>query len=490
MVNISKSFFGVSVLENVNFDLSKGEIHSLIGENGAGKTTLMKLLTAEENLDSGQIFINGKLINLQNPKDSMKQGIAFVHQELSIFDNLSIGENIFIGRLPKNGLFIDWKMVHSQANEILKLLEVDFDSTTPAEILTVGQLQIVEIAKALSLNAEVFIMDEPTSSLSMDEYKLLFKIMRLLTKQGKSFVYISHRLNEVLDISDRITVLRDGKIVGTIDIDNANEDNLSEMIIGRKVSKYSNQKISYINTDIALEINDISTEKVNHVSLKVHKGEIVSLYGLIGSGRTELLHSILGIDKRDSGTVKINGIQYSPDYRTIIRTGVGYMPEERKTQAIFTELPVYHNITLTDFDRIRKSGLINYFLEKKIVNEYISNLNIKAKYDDVLKYLSGGNQQKVALSKWLFAQSRILFLDEPTKGIDVQARYDIYQQLRQMATNGFSILIVSSDVKEVQYISDRVIIMRNGCIVAELDRINFSEEIILSYAIKPEIQVN
>lgn len=483
MKHINKAFFGVQVLKNVDFELCKGEIHALLGENGAGKTTLMRILTAEYLKDDGEISINGRVVNLQSPKDAIAQGIAFVHQELSILDNLTVGENIYLGRLPQKGLFIDWKSVRIKTNEILKQLNVDFDANTPAEKLSTGQLQMVEISKALSLNADVFIMDEPTASLSKDECGRLFRIMRKLAEKGISFIYISHRLNEVMEISDRITVLRDGGIIGTVNVHDANKDLLSEMIVGRNIEKINHNENIQLENKIALKLCDIVANKVDHVSMEVHQGEIVSLYGLVGSGRTELLHAILGIDERESGTVEINGNVATANYQTILKSGVGYLPEERKTQAVFTDLPMFHNLTISNLAGIRKKGLLNYPLEKNLVNKYIHDLKIKAKNNDLLSFLSGGTQQKIALAKWLYAKSSVLLLDEPTKGIDIAARFDLYQILRRLADQGIAILIVSSDVEEVLEISDRVLVMSCGSIVADLNNKNLSEELILSYAI-------
>ncbi len=477
MRGIGKSFSGVRVLEDVTFSLGRGQIHALLGENGAGKTTLVRILAGELSPDAGSIDLNGRLVRFTGPKQAQQAGIGLVHQELSLIPTLSVAENLYLGRLPRKNGLVDWKRLANDSHNLLDLLGVDFNPHALVSSLTVAKRQIVEIAKALALKADILIMDEPTASLSSEETDRLFRLMRNLIKTDKSVIYISHRLHEVVQIADQVTVMRDGRIVAEVAARSATTAELAELIVGRSIADTVVSKPPRPNAPIALDVIGIVAPRVKNVSLQVHQGEIVALYGLVGSGRTELARAICGIDRREAGEVMLfQQTLESNDPTKAIRKGIGYMPEDRKNQALFQILNVNVNMTITKLSKILRWGLLSTKLEKTTVSSYIKRMRVKAQFHSEIKTLSGGTQQKVGLAKWLHADSKVLVLDEPTKGIDVSARFDLYGTLRELASSGVGILLITSDSNEVLRVADRAIIMRAGKIVAELDPKETSEE--------------
>ena len=477
MRGIGKSFSNVRVLEDVTFRLGRGQIHALLGENGAGKTTLVRILAGELSPDDGSIELNGHVVRFTGPKQAQQSGIGLVHQELSLIPTLSVAENLYLGRLPRKNGLVDWKRLANESRDLLDLLGVDFNPNALVSSLTVAKRQIVEIAKALALKANILIMDEPTASLSSEETDRLFRLMRNLIRTGKSVIYISHRLHEVVQIADQVTVMRDGRIVAEVAARSATTAELAELIVGRSIADTVTTRPPRPNAPIALDVRGMVAKRVRNVSLQVHQGEIVALYGLVGSGRTELARAICGIDRREAGEVMLfQKTLEKNDPTTAIRQGIGYMPEDRKNQALFQILNLNVNMTITKLSKILRYGLLSAKRERTIVGNYISRMRVKAHFHSQIRTLSGGTQQKVGLAKWLHADSRVLILDEPTKGIDVAARFDLYGTLRELASGGVGILLITSDANEVLRVADRAIVMRAGEIVGELDPKETSEE--------------
>ena len=483
---INKSFPGVKALSDVSFDLREGEVHILMGENGAGKSTLMKIFSGLYSVDSGKIYIDEKPVVIRNTKDSQDLGIAIIYQEFNLIPELTVAQNVYLNREPrrKNGN-IDFQKMAEKTNAFLKFLRTNISPEDKVKNLGVAQQQLVEIAKALSQDARVLIMDEPTAALSENEIEMLFEVIRDLKKHGVAIIYISHRLQELEQIGDRVTILRDGQTISTHNIDEITLDEIVRRMVGRKVSR---ERVRLVNTrtgEVALEAKNIVRKGVlNDISLQVCQGEIVALAGLVGAGRTELAHAILGIDKIDSGEVSVYGkrIPRLTPHRCI-QSGIGLLPESRKENGLTLILPIFQNITAAALEKISSGGVLGLRKEKKIAEDYIQKLSVACPGAYQLPlYLSGGNQQKVVLGKWLFTESKVLIFDEPTRGIDIGARDEIYRMIDDLAKSGVSILIISSDLPEIMTIADRVCVMREGRIVADLDIADASQEIIASYA--------
>ncbi|MGI6236394.1 MAG: sugar ABC transporter ATP-binding protein [Candidatus Excrementavichristensenella sp.] len=483
---IYKSFPGVKALSDVTFDLRKGEVHVLLGENGAGKSTLMKIISGLYSIDEGELYVNGQRARIHNTMDSQKLGIAIIYQEFSLIPHISVARNIFLNREPrtKNGN-IDRTKMRSEARKLLSSINADVSEDALVCDLGVAQQQMVEVAKALSQNARILILDEPTATLSEREIDKLFSTIRSLRDGGVSMIYISHRLQEIKQIGDRVTVLRDGMTVGTHDLTDVELDELISMMVGRKITGRRARLENTATDQMALEAIHIQSGKVLHnVSVNVRKGEIVAIAGLVGAGRTELMHAIFGIDKFDSGEVRVMGKKINkPSPSRMIRSGVGLLPESRKECGLSLILPIFQNISMAALGRMASAGVLNLLREKRAARDSVKELNIATPgIGQLVMNLSGGNQQKVVLAKWLTTQSRILIFDEPTRGIDVGAREEIYQIMNRLASEGESLLVVSSDLPEVLTIADRVYVMRMGSIVAELDAGETSQEEIISYA--------
>lgn len=483
---INKSFPGVKALSDVSFDLREGEVHILLGENGAGKSTLMKIFSGLYSIDSGDIYIDGEKATIRNTKDSQDLGIAIIYQEFNLVPYLTAAQNIYLGREPllKSGN-IDKTKMYKDAQERLDFLKANISADAEVATLGVAQQQMVEIAKALSQNARILIMDEPTAALSEQEIEMLFCTIKDLTAHGVSIIYISHRLQELKVVGDRITILRDGMTVGTRDLSDITMDEMVHMMVGRAVSRNRVRLENTATDEVVLEARNIHNGKaVQDVSMVVHKGEIVAISGLVGAGRTELVHAIFGIDKMDSGEVYINGEkQDRVTPANSIRKGLGLLPESRKEFGLSLILPIYQNITQAALKKISVWNVLKLKQERDVTQEYIQRLNIVCpNMRQKVVNLSGGNQQKVVLGKWLYTESKVLIFDEPTRGIDVGARDEIYHLICDLAKAGNSILVISSDLPEIMTIADRIYVMRLGRIAAELPYEGTTQEDIIWYA--------
>jgi len=486
MEGISKRFPGVQALDNVMLSVQPGEIHGLLGENGAGKSTLMKILSGVYTRDSGHIYLDGKPIEPSNPHHAQMLGITIIYQELNLMPNLTVAENVFIGREPNRGTFVRWGALRQQTRDLMSNLGVNVAPGVTVRNLSVAEQQMVEIARALSVKSRVIIMDEPTSSLTENEVEHLFSIMRGLKAQGMGVIFISHRMDEIFKICDRFTVLRDGQYVGTKDITSATVDDIIRMMVGRPVSEFFHKEAARLG-DVALEVRNLSKEKdpnnpnavgLSNISFNVRAGEIVGLAGLVGSGRTDLARCIFGVDRRTSGEIFINGNRvavHSP--QDAIRAGMGFVPEDRKQQALFLAMSVQDNVKMASFGDVARSGFISGRAQVRHVQDYVKSLSIRlARLDQQVLDLSGGNQQKVVIARWLALKPRILIVDEPTRGIDVGAKAEVHALMSQLAREGVAILMISSELPEVMGMADRLLVMREGRMVGEVSRAEATPE--------------
>ena len=483
--NISKSFSGNLVLDSVNFDIKEREIHALLGENGAGKSTLLNILTGTFKMDEGEIYLKGKKVEIRGLTSARDMGIVRVHQELQVIPEMTVGQNIFLGREPKTRLgLIDYDEIYRQSDEILNELDADFSSKELIKNLSTAQMQMVEISKALHQNFLVLALDEPTSSLTSNEIDKLMSTMDQLRKQGKSIIYISHRIEEVFRIADRATVLRDGKLMGTVDIDKISKQELIRLMVGRNITDQKfNEK--YVGTnETILEVQNLCGKGFSDVSFSLRKGEVLGFSGLIGAGRTEVARSLFGIDRASSGTIILKGKNVSIKNPWDARKyGIMLIPEDRKLQGMVGTLANKNNITLSNLSRYKKNGII---LHNKIAADawrYVNLFQINPPDIEIeTRFLSGGNQQKVVLSRNLNTEPDILILDEPTRGIDINVKFEIYKLIRQLAEEGKSIIMISSELPEIISLCDRVIVMYEGKVQGELLNTELSEELIMTYA--------
>ncbi len=487
---ITKEYPGVRALDKVNFNVIKGEVHCLVGENGAGKSTLIEILAGALEKDSGQIFINGNEIKFNSPRDSQKMGIAVLHQELPVHAYLNVAENIFLGRQPRNKFgLIDFNEMNKQAKYWLNMIKADVDPKALLGSLPVAKQQLVSVAKALSLEAKIIFLDEPSAVLTIVELKSLFKLLNSLKKEGRGIVYISHRLEEIFEIGDRVTVLRNGKKVATNSIDEITEKLLIKMMVGKEIINDSDsikqkEKTTRFEEKI-LSVKEIYRKGIlEDICLDVRKGEILGIYGLVGSGRTELARAIIGADKIDRGEVYINNNKVkisSP--KDAIKLGICLVPEDRKLFGLFLEKSIQENISLPNLKRLKKFYILDYVKIKNYVKNYIKALNIKVlNLDQRVKFLSGGNQQKVVLAKWFGVNSKVLIFDEPTRGVDVGAKEEIRNLIKKIASKGKGIIVISSELPEIMNLSDRIIVMHSGKITAELLREKATKEKLLTYS--------
>ncbi len=491
MEGISKSFPGVLALDKVQFELLKGEVHVLLGENGAGKSTLMKILSGAYVKDGGDIIIDGKRIEIESPAHAQNLGIGIIYQEFNLNPHLSVAENIFLGREPTifPGI-INWKKIYNDAQEILNSLCVDIDAKQTVETLGVAMQQMVEVAKALSLNARILIMDEPTASLSNNEIEALFKTIKKLQSDGVAIIYISHRLEEIFKIGNRVTVLRDGKYVNTKPVSLLTKDEMVKMMVDRDLDDHI-PKIKADIGDVILEVENVTVkDRLHDISFNLKKGEILGIAGLMGAGRTRLAKTLFGAEKISKGTISVDGeVLQMNSPRDSINAGIGLVTEDRKNEGLILDLSVKQNVCLPNMDKFITSGWINSRKENENVDNYIDKLNIKTPTRNQLAiYLSGGNQQKVVLSKWLCSDAKIFIFDEPTRGIDVGAKTEIYQLMNRLVANGVAIIMISSEMPEILGMSDRILIMRNGRIAGELSDIEASQEKIMNYALGEEYE--
>lgn len=483
---ISKQFPGVRALDRVSFAVREGEVHALLGENGAGKSTLIKILTGAYQPDSGEILLRGQPIRIPDTRYGLALGIAAIYQELSLYPDLTVAENIFMGHQPGTRWRVDWRRMEEQARAILHELDAgDLDVTQPVRGLSVGNQQRIEIAKALSQNARILIMDEPTAALTKHDVDRLFEIVRRLRERGVAIIYISHRLEEVFLLADRVTVLRDGQVVGeTLDVSKTDQAELIRMMVGRTLDTlYPKEAVQ--PGDVALEVRDLCYGRTTrNVSFTLRRGEIVGLAGLVGAGRSELAQVLFGITPAESGEIRIEGRAVRiANPRDAMTLGIAYVPEDRKNQGLLVQMNVRENATLAVLRQLLRRGFIDYDAEARLTQEYVDLLRIRT--PSLLQRvgnLSGGNQQKVVVAKWLAAKPRVLILDEPTRGIDVGAKAEIHRLMSALAQQGLAILMISSELPEILGMSDRVLVMRQGEIVAELDRAHATQEAVIAAA--------
>lgn len=485
---ISKDFPGVRALDNVDFDLKRGEVHVLVGENGAGKSTLIKLLAGVFPPTEGDIYYQGEKVTVRNPKEGLDMGISVIYQEFNLVPYISVAKNIFLGREPRRKwlpFLIDYPRLHETAKQIIESFGTSFDVKTNVANLGVAHMQLVEMAKAFSVKASILVMDEPTAALTKREIERLFRSIREFKKQGISIIYISHRLEEILEIADRITILRDGKVVHTMRVEEVS--NLEEIIrhmVGRSMESFFSREFLEQKGEVALEVRSLSREGVlDNVNLHVRSGEIVGLAGLVGSGRTELVRTIFGADTRDKGQIRVFGQEVTTNPAKSVALGIGFIPEDRKAEGLALILPVRENMVMASLRRLFPLGVINPRKESRVVNEYVQKLKIATpSILRVAKFLSGGNQQKVIVAKWLCTQANIFIFDEPTRGIDVGGKAEIHQLMNELVKQGAAVLMVSSELPEVLNMSDRIYVMRGGRIAKELMREEADQETVLRYA--------
>lgn len=488
--NVTKKFAGVRALDDMHLELKYGELHAICGENGAGKSTLMKIITGVHQPCGGDIYLKSNKVVMANPNDAYSKGIAIIYQETSLFPDLSVLENMFMGHEPTRshlGLFksIDYETMRNKAEAIFKRLGMEIDLDVLVEDLGVATKQMVEIAKALSYEAEVLILDEPTAALTNREVRSLFEIIAKLKVEGVSMLYISHRLEEIFEIADRVTVIRDGQYIATDDVKNVTHSQLVEWMVGREMHNLY-PKVEVEIGETVLEVKNLKqTGVLNDISISLKQGEILGISGLAGSGRTELAHAICGFTRTDSGKVYLNGeLIHIKNYRQALSEGIVYVSEDRKDNGLVVSMTIKENITLPILKQLSKIGFIDFKGEELVGQEYMKKLNIKASSTNFLvEELSGGNQQKVAVSKALAASPKILILDEPTRGVDVGAKAEIHKIISNLAKHGLSIIMISSDLPEIVGMSDRVYVMKDGKIVGEIDRAEATQANILSIAL-------
>ncbi|WP_432409176.1 sugar ABC transporter ATP-binding protein [Wukongibacter sp. M2B1] len=471
MDNISKSFSGIKALDNMKFYLKGGEIHALIGENGAGKSTLMKILSGAYINDSGTIKIDGQIRKISSPRASMKLGVSVIYQEFMLAPHLTVAENIFIDRLSEKGAFVNWKKLRRDAKKLLEKLGFeDIDPSSLVIDLPVAYQQVVEICKSLSRNAKILVLDEPSAVLTFSEIEKLFKLLRKLKAQGIAIVYISHRLDELFELCDMITVMKDGCFVGKYNVNEIDKKDLIEKMVGRELKTLFPKRNAKVGETI-LEVKNLNAGRmVQNVSFNVRKGEVVGFSGLVGAGRTETMRAIYGADKREGGCIIYNGkeVEFKSPYDAV-KNKIGLLPEDRKQQGVLVEMPIQENVTLTSLKKITTGGVINHKKDAGFAADLLAKLDTKyGKIDDPVDSLSGGNQQKVALAKWLAVGCDLIILDEPTRGVDVGAKTEIYKAVNDLAESGVAIIMISSEMEEIIHMSDRVYVMRQGRITGEL----------------------
>lgn len=491
MYNIQKYFPGVHALDNAQLEVRAGEVLALIGENGAGKSTLMKILTGVYTKDEGVIEYFGEKIELHSPRDAQERGISIVHQELNLMQDLTVAENIYIGREPKKGLFLDKAKQNKMTQELLDSLHLDISPTTQVKRLTVAKQQMVEIAKALSYNStKILIMDEPSTALTETEIEDLFTFIRRLKATGVGIIYISHRMNELKQITDRITVMRDGQYVDTVDTATTPMDQIVKMMVGRVIYEEPKSKSNVpADAPVVLEARGLKSRDVKDVSFQLKKGEILGFAGLMGAGRTETMRLVFGADKREAGTILVDGKEvkiHTP--RDAVHAGIGYLSEDRKRYGLCLGLSVADNTVMASLDSMTSGPFMNDKKITKVSMEHAEKLATKTpSVKTLVRSLSGGNQQKVVISKWLLRDCDILIFDEPTKGIDVGAKSEIYKLMNQLAAQGKSIIMISSELPELLRMSDRIVVMCEGRVTGELDIADATQEVVMTYATKREV---
>jgi ribose transport system ATP-binding protein len=481
--SVVKEYPGVKALAGVSFDLQAGEVHAIMGENGAGKSTLIKAITGAITPTNGEVFFEGNSLPSGDPRAVIDLGISAIYQELSLFSELTVAENIFYGNEVYKGMLLDKPRMNEMASELLENLGADIDPTVQVKTLSIGFQQLVELAKAVSKECRLLIMDEPTAPLTNQEVKFMYEAVRRLQSQGVTIIYVSHRLNEVFDLCDRVTILRDGQYITTCDIDKVDEDELIRLMVGRTITNEYPPRLHPVG-DVALEVKNLMSPNVNDVSFNLHKGEILGLAGLVGAGRTEIARLIFGADAMTSGEVVLENTPLKVKTpHDAINAGIGLLPEDRKTQGALLTMSISDNVSYSCLSRFADNGIIKPVKEREATAEFIKKLNVKTpSIDQLVGNLSGGNQQKVVLAKWLLNDCSVLIFDEPTRGIDVGAKSEIYDLMRQITEKGVSIIMISSEMPELLGMSDRVLVIHEGAIAKELHPNEYSQETVLKYA--------
>jgi len=482
---MTKRFPGILALDSVSFDIFRGEVHGIVGENGAGKSTLMKILAGSQTADEGSITLEGRQVRFHNPLEAQRAGIGIVYQELSVFPNLSIAENVFANRQPGISGLLRRHELHRRTRNLLDLFGLPMDPGTPVRMLGMADRQITEILRAVSLDPKVLILDEPTSSLTQAEVERLFQLVEQLKLRGLTVLYISHQLDEILRLSDRVTVLRDGKYIGTLEKSAATEEKLVSMMVGRAVDLYKASARSGRAGKVVLKAEEVGYGKVvARASFDLHEGEILGFAGLVGAGRTELARTVFGITPPDKGRLFVDGEPYAARTpREAITRGIALVPEDRKTQGLFLPMLIRDNMAAPQLDRVSRFGWIDEKMIDEVTRAYISRVGIVSRGPrQHAMTLSGGNQQKLMLSLWLALRPRILIVDEPTRGIDVGAKLEIHNLLRTLADDGVAIMLISSELPEIITMSDRVAVMHEGTLRAILPREEATQERIMAIA--------
>lgn len=484
--HIEKAFGGIKALSDVSLDILKGEVHAIVGENGAGKSTLIKMCAGAYTPDSGRIIINGEEFDRLTPRLSEEKGIGVIYQEFNLVNEMSIAENVFLGHAIRNGIIIDRKEMNRRTAEIFEQLNIKIDPDELVKNLSVGYQQMTEIAKAISMDAKLLIMDEPSAPLTSSEVERMFEIVRTLKKRGVTIIYISHRLEEIFQLSDRITIMRDGQKIETRLTSETTDDQLIQLMVGRELKNKFPPRTPQFTEEELLVLDNVAGNGLKGISLKVRKGEILGLAGLVGAGRTELSHVLFGLSPVKEGRITFKRKNYAPkNPREAIREGIALVPEDRKKHGVHVHLSIRENISMANLPSISKASVVDQHIESKIVDEYGEALGIKCvSYEQQVKLLSGGNQQKVVLAKWLATEPELIILDEPTRGIDVGAKYEIYKIMCSLIEAGKTIIMISSEMEELIGMADRIVVLAEKRMAGELERKDFSQNKIMEYASK------
>lgn len=484
---VSKRFGGIQALHDVSFDLNYGEVHALVGENGAGKSTLMNVLGGIVQKDSGRVIFKGQEVKFDSPIESLNAGIAVIHQELAMLPHLNVIENVYMGRMPARAGVIRWHEAEKETRAALELVGLDIPLDVLVEKLSISQHQSVEIAKALAMNASLIIMDEPNSSLSEAETERLFSVIQTLQERRVAVIYVSHKIEEVLRIADRISVLRDGEYRGTLRKSEASVEKVIQMMVGRELRQETRrlrEEAGKKDGALRLEVRGLSGKRFQDVSFDVHQGEIIGFAGLVGAGRTEVARAIFGADPITAGEIRLDSkpVRFSSPGQAIAK-GLAMIPEDRKLLSLFMDMPILFNMSIAEMPRMTRSGLINHRYVRSTAQSLIDQLRIKlASVEHPVRSLSGGNQQKTTLARWLATNPKLLIMDEPTHGVDVGAKAEIYELMRHLADEGISIMLISSELPEILSMADRVVVMHEGRVTGILDREQCDEHTVMLYA--------
>lgn len=477
--NISKRFATAKVLDGVSLDVRAGEVHALVGENGAGKSTLMNIVSGVHQKDEGEIYLNGQEVKFTSPRQACLAGIGFVHQEMSLCMHMSVAENVYMWNIPqKNGL-VEFKKLYNDVDQLLQKFGANFSAKTKVGDLTIAQQQVVEIARALSMNAKLIIFDEPTSSLTEEETENLFRFISILKKNGVGIIYISHRMPEIFRICDRATILRDGRYVDTVNVKDVTADEIVLKMVGRSLGDYYPPKSSKAAGKELLSVKDVTGTQFKNISFTLHQYEILGFSGLVGSGRSEVMRAICGFDRYESGEVRLLGetLHARTSSNEIIRRGMVYLTEDRKKNGLFLNMTTRRNISVTILRALSHYGMMDDKEEKKISDQMIKEMDVRVSSDQNLAgSMSGGNQQKVMIAKWLASHPQIIIMDEPTRGIDVGSKSEIHHKLRQLCENGIGVIVISSELPEIIGVCDRVVVMHEGQVVGEASGDEINEE--------------